>query len=253
MIIHTFDKETKEIIKAEKLVRKRADFPKFFISSFSGLFTKKIKELFKAEEICSIHLNTAIPVFSFEYEGEKIGYFESPMGAPAAVIAEEEVFAMGAEEILYFGSCGYLDEGTEPASFLIPYQAYRDEGTSYHYMSPCDFIDIDDNHRLRKAFDEMHVPYESIRTWTTDGFFRETEKNMEKQKQNGCSTVEMECAALMACAQFRGKKAYQFLYATDFLTSDYDLGLLKRLPGSFAEYVIEVAAQSALILIRDED
>lgn len=53
----------------------------------------------------------------------------------------------------------------------------------------------------------------NLLTWTTDAFYRETKRNMEKRKEEGCGVVEMECASIMAVGQIRKKEVYQFLYA----------------------------------------
>ena len=58
-------------------------------------------------------------------------------------------------------------------------------------------------------------------TWTTDGFFRETRDMVEYRKSEGCATVEMECAALAACAQKRGAVFGQILYTADSLANVY--------------------------------
>ncbi len=241
MIIHSFDQKTKELIRPEMMVRRSEDFPKFFLSSFSGLFTKKIMENYSPKEIGRIHLARNITIHAIEHEGKTMGYLESPMGAPAAVIAEEELFSMGAESILYFGSCGFLDPSMRPLSFFIPEECYRDEGTSYHYAPPSDFIAVPTAGRLKSVFQTLSLPYESGRIWTTDGFFRETRGNAEKKAALGCRAVDMECSALMAAAAFREKKAYQFLFSADYLKEDYDPGILSHLPGSSADSLVETA------------
>ena len=47
---------------------------------------------------------------------------------------------------------------------------------------------------------------------------------MAYRRTEGCSTVEMECAALAACAQFRGALFGQLLYTADTLAdaANYD-------------------------------
>ena len=40
---------------------------------------------------------------------------------------------------------------------------------------------------------------------------------MKARKAEGCLTVDMECASIMAVSEFRGVEAYQFLYAEDNL------------------------------------
>ena len=56
-----------------------------------------------------------------------------------------------------------------------------------------------------------------MKTWTTDAFFRETRGKVEKRLKQGCSVVEMECAAMATVAAFRNVKFAQFMWAADSL------------------------------------
>jgi uridine phosphorylase len=58
------------------------------------------------------------------------------------------------------------------------------------------------------------------KTWTTDGFYRETRPKMARRVAEGCITVEMEAAACFAVAAFRGVRFGQILYAGDDLSGD---------------------------------
>ena len=62
---------------------------------------------------------------------------------------------------------------------------------------------------------------ENFQEWTTDGFFRETQDMVRYRRAEGCTTVEMECAALAACARKRGASFGQILYTADSLANIY--------------------------------
>lgn len=81
----------------------------------------------------------------------------------------------------------------------------RDEGASYHYVKLSRFIDINSAalKAIEKTIVEYGMKYQEVVTWTTDGFYRETREKVAYRKQEGCETVEMECAALAACASLR--------------------------------------------------
>lgn len=64
---------------------------------------------------------------------------------------------------------------------------------------------------------ENHVSCESCATWSTDGFFRETKEKVKARRAEGCRVVDMECAALAACAAYRGKVFAQILFTADTL------------------------------------
>ena len=71
--------------------------------------------------------------------------------------------------------------------------------------------------RLAAILTDMKLPHIYGKTWTTDAIYRETRGNMEKRVKEGCIAVEMECASIMAVAQFRSVEIYQFIYAADSL------------------------------------
>ena len=102
----------------------------------------------------------------------------------------------------------------------MPTLAYRDEGTSYHYKEPSDYITIRNAGLVESVLKEQGVRTITGRIWTTDGLYRETRGNMEKRKAEGCLAVDMECAALQAVCDFRGCELYQFVYAEDSLAGE---------------------------------
>ena len=73
---------------------------------------------------------------------------------------------------------------------------------------------------LVAALDRRQVPHRVGKTWTTDAPYRETAAKIAKRKEEGCITVEMEAAAMMAVAQFRGVVLGQVLYGGDDLSGN---------------------------------
>ena len=67
------------------------------------------------------------------------------------------------------------------------------------------------------------------KTWTTDGFFRETKGKIKRRMDMGAVCVEMECSACAALAQFRKKKFFEFFYAGDSLAGkEWDIRSLDK-------------------------
>ena len=144
---------------------------------------------------------------------------EAPVGAPAATQILDWLISYGVKTVISTGSCGVLEDIPEN-SFLIPSEALRDEGTSYHYLPPSRFVETDAGLRriIETVFSEKALPYVECRTWTTDGFFRETEAKVRaRREEDGCACVEMECAALASCAKFRGARFAMILFTADSL------------------------------------
>ena len=88
------------------------------------------------------------------------------------------------KEIISAGSCGALENFLEN-TFLIPKKALRDEGTSYHYMMPSRYVDIN-KYALRaieKTLKEHSLKYTEVISWSTDGFYRETKEKVLYRKE----------------------------------------------------------------------
>jgi len=169
-----------------------------------------------------VNLVTSVyPIWAGAYAGVDLAIAELPVGAPAAVLIVEQMLLLGVDTIVAVGSCGalvHVDEG----EFLLPVRALRDEGTSYHYLPSSRWVETDAEVRdaCRHALEARGLKGTDCDTWTTDGFFRETSGLVAKRRDEGCMVVEMECAALAACALLRGARYGQILYSADTLATD---------------------------------
>ncbi len=151
---------------------------------------------------------------------ERICLCQAPLGSSAAVQFMDWCIGYGVRTIITAGSCGALVPLPENA-FLVPAKALRDEGTSYHYLPADRYVETDAAVRqvIETVLTEMGLPYTECVTWTTDGFYRETEALVAARRDEGCWVVEMECAGLAACALFRGARFGQLLYTADSLAN----------------------------------
>lgn len=158
------------------------------------------------------------PIYRMTYQGREVCLCQAPVGSAAAAQLLDWLIACGAEKIISAGSCGVLVP-MEENRFLIPTEALRCEGASYHYLPPSRTVTADPEGvaAIERAFRKNGVRYAHCKTWSTDGFFRETREMVAYRREEGYSVVEMECSALMAVAQFRGVKFGQFLYTADTL------------------------------------
>ena len=247
-LFDTFDPDSEEIVKFEyqRSFHPTEDFPETVIMTFeSGTF----QTLWAVGPIKVVHTlrgGFEIPVYKLDWNGRGIGVFQTLIGGAGTAGLLEEALAMGAKKVLLYGSCGVLDAALTAGHFILPTQAYRDEGASYHYMPVSDYVNIPTSERLGEIFDELHLPYVKGRVWTTDAFYRETRNNMEKRKADGCIAVDMECASAMAVSQFRGVPVYQFLYAEDSLDGGaWDPRTMGKAPASGYEKHLRIALEVA--------
>ncbi len=194
-------------------------------------------------------------VYLLKYHGKRFGFYRTWVGAPACIAPIEELSTvLATDKIIHFGGAGCLNKAIARGKIMIPTEAYRDEGTSYHYAPASDYIRIK-NHDVVKAFmEENKIPYVMGGTWTTDAFYRETVNNFEKHKADGCISVEMEGSAVQAVCDFRNLEVYMFFTGGDLLdapewTDRREKGQLEHTqhdPGHFdialalAEYVVNL-------------
>jgi uridine phosphorylase len=152
-----------------------------------------------------------------QHHGVDVALVSPGVGAPAAVTSLEILMTLGATNVIGCGGAGIIRAGFDVGHVIVPTGAIRDEGTSYHY-APADAV-VAPHPRALAAIDqvltEAGVPHDRGLTWTTDAFFRETPAKVERRRQQGCITVEMEASAMFAAAAFRGAVYAQLLYAGD--------------------------------------
>lgn len=248
MIRHGFDGGG-ELLKPEYLAQPVEGFPKTVLAAFQRKVVEALKDRFPVEVISTVNACVEVPIYRFVYQGRSLGLFMSTLGGPAAAGILEEVWVKGAEKVLFFGTCGGLDPDLPAGHFIVPTAAYRDEGTSFHYLPPSDYVEIPTAGRLTEIFDELSLPYVKSKTWTTDAIYRETPGKAADRRAEGCGAVEMECASVMAAGQFREKPVYQFLYTADSLSgSEWDRGLLGHHAQSDYERYLSIALETAIRL-----
>lgn len=160
------------------------------------------------------------PIYIVDYKGEEICLCQAPVGSAAAAQLMDWLIGYGVKKIISSGSCGVLVDLPEN-TFLVPIKALRDEGTSYHYLPPSRYVELNREvlNSMEQTLRKMNLPYTECTTWSTDGFYRETRDKIEYRKSEGCMVVEMECSALAACAQFRGAEFGQLLFTADSLAN----------------------------------
>ena len=217
-----YDPDADDLIRPGLLRRLKHDqLPRVGVVTFLGDISRGWAAEHGWKVGSSVDMVTGVfPIWTGEYEGVELAVAEMPVGAPAAAIVLEQMLAVGVDTVVAVGSCGaltHVDEG----EFLLPVRALRDEGTSYHYLPPARWVETDAEVReaCRAALEARGLRGTSCATWTTDGFFRETAGLVARRRDEGCAVVEMECAALAACAQLRGARFAQILYSADTLAA----------------------------------
>jgi len=154
-----------------------------------------------------------------EIDGENILLVYPSMGASGCVCDAELLIASGIKKIVAFGTCGRLDKNIAQNTIILPIAAYREEGTSYHYLPDTDEIGVDEDALkvVRSVFGKEGFTVMEGKIWTTDAVYRETFDKIKLMKERGCIGVDMELSALLALAKYRNIKFTEFLIGEDAL------------------------------------
>ena len=93
------------------------------------------------------------PIYILEYKNIKITLFMAGISGPWISQDIEELNVNGVDTLIIFGNCGVLDKTIEDCSIIIPNKAYRDEGTSYHYLPDSEYVELDN--KYAESFKEI--------------------------------------------------------------------------------------------------
>lgn len=154
---------------------------------------------------------------------ERVGVLgDFGIGGPVTAGVVEEQAARGTDAFCILGGAGCLDPGIPPERALLATSAIRDEGASYHYLSPDAEVSSTPalRERLYSTVTDAGVGVESGPTWTIDAFFRETVPEVRQYREDGVLSVEMEAATLFALAQYHDFDAAAVFAIGDYVTAD---------------------------------
>lgn len=152
----------------------------------------------------------------------EIGIVPCAVGAPYAVLVAEELHASGSRLVVSVTSAGRLVPLATPPYFLLVERAWRDEGTSLHYLPPSEWSHLHPELARRLGGDLVGGDEPLFRgaSWTTDAPFRETQAAIDAATAAGINAVEMEAAALYAYATATGRDVVCVAHVTNTMAVD---------------------------------
>ena len=141
--------------KSEKAVRVDA-----VIFTFSQEIENYVIAQYGCEKVGKYSMATgAHPAYVFNYNGKKYGFCKTWVGAPACIAPIEELTTVfDTDKIIHFGGAGCLNKEIARGKVMIPTEAYRDEGTSYHYAPASDYIRIKNHNIVKDFMEENKIP-----------------------------------------------------------------------------------------------
>ena len=161
--------------------------------------------------------NREFNIYTGTLLGEKVSVCSTGIGGPSAVIALEELHAIGADTFVRTGTCGGIKLEVQSGDLVIATGAVRHEGASREY-APIEFPAVPDYEVLSALVDTaktMGTPWHAGVVQCKDSFYGqhspermpvayELEAKWEAWKRLGVLASEMESAALFTVAAARG-------------------------------------------------
>ena len=236
-----------ELLKPRDIVRTDEEMPFAMVVTWQTKLLKAIDRKYNLKQVSTFRCGLPCPVYEAKVRHDRIGVVNLPIGAPLSAGFMEEYIARNVMRFVFIGSAGSLSP-LNGSNIIVPTQAYRDEGTSWHY-APHDsnWIDIQSAKKLDSILTDMDVPHICGRVWSTDAFYRETPSAAKMMKDEKCLCVDMECAANMAVAQYRNVQCFQMFFCADKLEKEiWEVGRLRNMGRDAYEKYAEIAVSIAL-------
>ncbi len=211
------------------------EIPKKCILCFEKSFIDYAKDSFSCKELVWFRKDLTLHLIKSKSDKENLSEeFTSDnsilivnvsYGAPFASIAVEELIALGVTDFIVLGSAGTLQKDIGLGSLVIAESAIREEGVSYHYLTPSKEV-YASKKLLSKAISYVNNSEPVIAqnfkfgsSWTTDSFYRETISKTKQYQSEGVLTVDMESSALYAIAQFRKVDVLCMFFVSDSIAN----------------------------------
>ena len=183
-ILDTYDPHSRPLFTPEHIYGKREKLADVCIVTFHHKVLEKVLAAYAPSVAArAFTANGPIPVYLLEAEGQRLLFYMSPIGAPAAGAILQEVRALtGAEKCIVFGSCGVLAPEKCAGKIIVPTESCRDEGLSYHYAPGAAYMEMKNSGVVAQYLRSCGVPFAAGRNWTTDAIYREPETNIARRE-----------------------------------------------------------------------
>ena len=210
------------VIEPRAVVPPRAMAPRCVLCFFQEVITR-LEQEGSLRPATQLHSTMGRhPVYEWQLGTRLVTLMHPGLGGPLVAIMLEELIALGCRAFVACGGAGFLDKQAA-GGLVVPVSAIRDEGTSYHYLPPSREVVASPEavRAIESTLVTAGMEFRLAKTWTTDAVYRETADKVAARRAEGCLTVEMEAAALMAVAQFRGVPLGQILYGGDDVSGQH--------------------------------
>ena len=219
MITNSFDNKSKPLIKPQDMYEEASKnenvtivtFSNFLIEYLLANYDLKVYKTFRS-------VGERYTIYFLNIDGRDYFVYRTQVGATVSGLLMQEISVVtGSHKFVFFGSSGVLDEEKCRGKIIVPSQSYRDEGLSYHYAPPSDYIDIKNYKIVDEFLNKNNIPHVVGKIWTTDGFYMETLNKIKARKDDGCIAVDMEISGVQAVANYCNIDYYTMIFPADSL------------------------------------
>ncbi len=210
-----------------------------------------------------VQSNREYTVYTGTLLGEKVSVCSTGIGGPSAVIAMEELHAIGADTFIRVGTCGGIALQVQSDDVVIATGAVRHEGASREY-APIEFPAVSD-YRIQEAL--VQAAKNLGKSWHAgvvqckDSFYGqhdparmpvsyELQAKWEAWKRLGVLASEMESAALFCCAAALGVRCGSCFHVV--WNQEREAAGLDQQESHDTSAAIEVGIEAVKLLIRQD-
>ena len=210
-----------------------------------------------------VQSNREYTVYTGTLLGEKVSVCSTGIGGPSAVIAMEELHAIGADTFIRVGTCGGIALQVQSDDVVIATGAVRHDGASREY-APIEFPAVSD-YRIQEAL--VQAAKNLGKSWHAgvvqckDSFYGqhdparmpvsyELQAKWEAWKRLGVLATEMESAALFCCAAALGVRCGSCFHVV--WNQEREAAGLDQQESHDTSAAIEVGIEAVKLLIRQD-
>ena len=200
MITESYSEERESLFSPGAFFGERKYICDTAIITFSGEIFQAVIDRYPHREVAYIgSANGHKAIYAVDINGMEIVFYLSSIGA---CLAGTEIIEMewqtGVKSLIIFGSCGALDSEATKGKYIVPTQAYRDEGMSYHYAPPSDYMDIKNADRLARILEQLRRLSKDVSGQRT----RRTAKQKQPLRKEKATAASRWKWSLRVCRQF---------------------------------------------------
>ena len=210
-----------------------------------------------------VQSNREYTIYTGTLLGEKVSVCSTGIGGPSAVIAMEELRAIGADTFIRVGTCGGIALQVQSDDVVIATGAVRHEGASREY-APIEFPAVSDyrvQEALVRAAKNLGKPWHAGVVQCKDSFYGqhdpdrmpvsyELKAKWEAWKRLGVLASEMETAALFCCAAALGVRCGSCFHV--IWNQEREAAGLDQKESHDLSAAIEVGIEAVKLLIRQD-